>query len=240
MGNNSKKYVSQKWVDTFNVAIEGIILAVKTERNMRIHLISALSAIFLALLLGVSKTDLLLIFISASTVLFAETLNTSVEYLADFISQEELPALAEVKNIAAGAVLISAFGALIVGYEIFSKYIYDVIYYLLIMIKSSASDIAVVAISVVFIGVVVLKALFGKGTPLRGGLPSGHSALAFSIWLMVSLLTLNPVVSLLTFILALIIAFSRVAAGIHTRFEVFTGSLLGIIITALIFKLFYF
>ncbi|MHB1662045.1 MAG: phosphatase PAP2 family protein, partial [bacterium] len=82
--------------------------------------------------------------------------------------------------------------------------------------------------------------LFNKVTPLRGGFPSGHAAIAFSIWLMVSFLTMNPVASLLTFIMAVLIALSRINSGVHTKLEVFVGGLIGVLITALIFKLFYF
>ena len=238
--HRDKKYTPQTLTESLNAAIEGIILATKTERNMRIHFIVALSAILLALFLRLPKIDLLLIFISVFFVLFAETVNTSIEYLSDFISKEQSPKMAAVKNLAAGAVLLSAFGAFIVGYEIFSKYLYYMIYYIVSMLSTSGSDIAIVVISLVFVAIIIIKAMFNKGTPLRGGLPSGHSAIAFSIWLMVSFLTLNPVVSLLTFVMALLIAFSRISSGIHTRLEVFVGSLIGVLITALIFKLFYF
>ncbi len=231
---------SRSRLESFNAAIEGIILATKTEKNMRIHFISALAAILLALFLRVSKIDVLLILISAFFVLFAEMLNTSVEYLADFVSKEHSDEIAAVKNLAAGAVFLSAFGSFIIGYIIFSKYLYYLIYYIINMIKTEGSDISVIIISIVFVGIIITKALFNKGTPLRGGFPSGHAAIAFSIWLIVSFLTLNPVVSLLTFILAVIIALSRINSGIHTRIEVITGSIIGILITALIFKLFYF
>jgi len=235
-----KKDVRQSRLESFNAAIEGIILATKTEKNMKLHFASALAAILLALFLRVSKTDVILILICAFCVLFAETMNTSIEYMADFISKEHSPEIAAVKNLAAGAVLLSAFGSLVVGYIIFSKYLYNMIYYILNMLKTAGSDVSIVVILTVFVSVIIIKAMFNKGTPLRGGFPSGHAALAFSIWLTVSLLTLNPVVSLLTFILAFLIALSRINAGIHTKLEVLTGSVTGVLIAALIFKLFYF
>ncbi len=230
----------QNRLESFNAAIEGIILATKTEKNMKIHFSVALAAIILALFLKVSKIDVLFVLVSVFFVLFAETLNTSIEYLADFISKEHSEEIAAVKNLAAGAVLLSAFGSFVVGYIIFSKYLYYLIYYTINMIKTEGSDISVIIISIVFVGIIIIKAMFNKGTPLRGGFPSGHAAIAFSIWLIVSFLTLNPVVSLLTFILALIIALSRISSGIHTKIEVLTGSVIGILITVLIFKLFYF
>jgi diacylglycerol kinase (ATP) len=234
------KKTAQSRLESFNAAIEGIILATKTEKNMKIHFSVALAAIILALFLKVSKIDILFVLIAAFFVLFAETLNTSIEYLADFISKEHSEEIAAVKNLAAGAVLLSAFGSFVVGYIIFSKYLYYLIYYTINMIKTQGSDISVIIISIVFVGIIIIKAMFNKGTPLRGGFPSGHAAIAFSIWLIVSFLTLNPVVSLLTFILALLIALSRISSGIHTKIEVLTGSIIGILITVLIFKLFYF
>jgi diacylglycerol kinase (ATP) len=242
---NKKGYTPGNWISTLNVAIEGLILATKTERNMKLHFLIALIAIFIALFLHLSVIKFLLIFISAIFVLFAELFNTSIEYLVDFISEDYSVKSAAIKNISAGAVLVSSFGAFIVGYEIFSKYIYSMVYYVLNMIRSNESDIIIVVISIVFAVIIVIKALTsnvltGKATPLQGGMPSGHAAIAFAIWLMVSLLTFNPVVSALTFILAFIIAASRLYNGIHSRLEVLIGSLIGIIITALIFKLFYF
>ena len=231
---------SQSRLESFNAAIEGIILATKTEKNMKIHFSIALVAIILALFLKVSKIDILFVLVSVFFVLFAETLNTSIEYLADYLSKEYSPEIEAVKNLAAGAVLLSSFGSFVVGYIIFSKYLYYVIYYVLKMLKTAGSDISIVIISIVFVGIIIIKAMFNKGTPLRGGFPSGHAAVAFSIWLTVSLLTLNPVVSLLTFILAFLIALSRISSGIHTKIEVLTGSVIGVLITALIFKLFYF
>ncbi len=234
------KQSRQSFLESFNAAIEGVILATKTEKNMKIHFVAAICAILLALFLRMPKIDVLLIIVSVFSVLFAEIFNTSIEYLADFVSKEYSPKIAAIKNLAAGAVLLSSFGSFAVGYIIFSKYLYYMIYYFLLMIKTAGSDIAIIVVSVVFVFVIIIKAAFNKGTPLRGGFPSGHAAVAFSIWLMVSLLTLNPVASLLTFILAFLVALSRINSGIHTSSEVFAGGLAGILITALIFKLFYF
>jgi diacylglycerol kinase (ATP) len=235
-----KQYTPKNWIEAFNVAIEGVILATKTERNMKIHFLAAAAVIFAAIFLKLPKIDFLLIFISAIMVLSAELFNTSIEYFLDLFFEGYSEKTAAIKNIAAGSVLIASFGAFIVGYEIFSKYLYSVLYYLLIMIKTDESNMIIAVISIIFVIVIIIKAIFNSGKPLSGGMPSGHSAIAFSIWLMVSLITLNPIVSLLTFILAFLVASSRKKTGIHTASEVVAGSLIGIIITALAFKFFYF
>ena len=237
---NKKPYKPKNWVEAFNVAIEGIILATKTERNMKIHFFSAMAVILAAIFLKLPKIDFLLIFISAIIVLFAELFNTSIEYFLDSFFEGYSMKTAAIKNIAAGSVLVASFGAFVVGYEIFSKYIYSMLYYMLIMIKTNESNMIIAVISIIFVIVIISKAIFNSGKPLSGGMPSGHSAVAFSIWLMVSLITLNPIVSLLTFILAFLVASSRKKNGIHTSAEVITGSLIGIVITALAFKFFYF
>ena len=235
-----KQYTPKNWIEAFNVAIEGVILATKTERNMKIHFFAAVLVILAAIFLKLPKIDFLFIFISAIMVLSAELFNTSIEYFLDLFFEGYSEKIAAIKNIAAGSVLIASFGAFIVGYEIFSKYIYNVLYYLLIMIKTNESNMIIAVISIIFVIVIIIKAVFNSGKPLSGGMPSGHSAIAFSVWLMVSLITLNPIVSLLTFILAFLVASSRKKTGIHTTGEVVAGSLIGIIITALAFKFFYF
>ncbi len=86
--------------------------------------------------------------------------------------------------------------------------------------------------------VVITKAYFGRGLPLRGGMPSGHAALAFSVWVTTTYITENFIASLLTFIIAVIIAQSRVSARAHTVLEVVLGSLMGATVTFLLFRLF--
>ena len=78
-----KQYTPKNWIEAFNVAIEGVILATKTERNMKIHFLAAVVIILAAIFLKLSKIDFLLIFISAIMVLSAELFNTSIEYFLD-------------------------------------------------------------------------------------------------------------------------------------------------------------
>jgi diacylglycerol kinase (ATP) len=78
----------------------------------------------------------------------------------------------------------------------------------------------------------------GKGTFLRGGLPSGHAAAAFGLWTAVSLLSRNPLIAVITFVLALTIAVSRIRMGIHSFLEVAAGAFLGVSVTAFCFWIF--
>jgi len=96
----------------------------------------------------------------------------------------------------------------------------------------------VVALLVVVIVVVILKAMSGKGTPLEGGLPSGHAAVAFAIATSVTLNTQDPITSVLTITLAVMVSHSRLLLRYHTLREVLLGAVTGIAVTLAILMLF--
>jgi diacylglycerol kinase (ATP) len=70
-------------------------------------------------------------------------------------------------------------------------------------------------------------------------MPSAHSALAFSIWTIVTILTKNALVMTLTFVVALMVAQGRIASGAHNFREVLFGALLGVLLSFLIFQFVY-
>jgi diacylglycerol kinase (ATP) len=90
--------------------------------------------------------------------------------------------------------------------------------------------------------VIAVKAYTGRGTPLSGGLPSGHAAVAFAAWMAATfILSDSPhrfVISSLTFILALLVAQTRVEAGVHSTLEVAIGGMLGALVTLAVFQFF--
>ncbi len=102
-------------------AISGILYALKTQRNIKIHLAMALLIVVLSHLLNLGTLELLAIYITITMVLAMEMINTAIEVVVDMYTQEYHPLAAVAKNVAAGAVLITAINALIVGYLIFYK-----------------------------------------------------------------------------------------------------------------------
>jgi len=70
-------------------------------------------------------------------------------------------------------------------------------------------------------------------------MPSGHAAVAFSIFTSISLLSLDPLVVMLSFALAVMVSHSRLLGGIHTRLEIFLGGLLGFGLTFFVFRIFF-
>ncbi|TAL24023.1 MAG: diacylglycerol kinase family protein, partial [Nitrospirae bacterium] len=108
----------RQWIKSANFAIEGILHAAKTQRHLRYHFYAAAAVLLISYILGVSRTEFLIISLSVIAVLLAEMFNTSIETLVDIISAEHSEKARIAKDIAAGAVLITAFGVAVVGYII--------------------------------------------------------------------------------------------------------------------------
>ncbi|NLV89314.1 MAG: phosphatase PAP2 family protein [Tissierellia bacterium] len=225
-------------IDSFNFAVNGIISALKTERNMRIHYLIAIIVIILSLFFDFSRTELLLLIFAISLVIVAELFNTAIEKVVDLITDRYHPLAKLVKDISAGAVLIAAINSIVVGYLLFFDKLSYYTDFLLIKISNSSTHLTFVALFVVILLTVGLKALFykGKGTHFQGGVVSGHSSVAFCIATIVSLLAKNMLVTTLTFALAVLVGESRIEGKIHTFIEVLLGAILGILVGIIIFK----
>jgi diacylglycerol kinase (ATP) len=228
----------RNWIKSANFAIEGILHAAKTQKHLRYHFFSAGIVLFLGYLLGISRIEFVIISLAVIVVISAEMLNSSIEGIVDMLSPQYSEKARVAKDIAAGAVLIAAFGAAVLGYIILFPYLRDIFSEGFKIARHSKEDIALFALILVLILVIITKSHFGKGHPLRGGIPSGHSALAFSVWVSVTYLTGNFLISMLCFILAVWIAQSRIAVKVHNVWEVILGALMGAAVTFLLFKLF--
>ncbi|MBP1889536.1 diacylglycerol kinase (ATP) [Clostridium moniliforme] len=227
----------KKLVDSFNNAIDGIIYTVRTQRNMKIHMVVTLGVLIACLFFNVSKSEFLILAITITMVIGAELLNTAIEAVVDMNTNHYHPLAKIAKNVAAGAVLLTAINAVVVGYIIFWDKLSELSFILIHKIRMSEPHTIFIILVFVSIATIIVKAIFGEGTPLKGGMPSGHSAIAFSIATIISLITEEPICIMLSFIMAIITAQSRVDSEIHSVFEVIVGALFGILITLFIFVL---
>jgi diacylglycerol kinase (ATP) len=227
-------------LESFNYAFEGIIHVLRTQRNMRIHFIAAAIVLVAALATGVSKLELIALLLSIAFVMIAEMINTAIEGAVDVSTTSFDPNAKLAKDIAAGAVLIATVNAVAVGYLVFSGQIADRSSRLLDRLVNAPAELTLIALVLTTIVVIATKAYTGRGTPLRGGLPSGHAAIAFAGWMAVTLILDDHrfLVSSIVFILALLVAQTRVESGIHSALEVFYGALLGALTTLVLFQVF--
>jgi len=195
-----------------------------------------LFALLLGVFLNFTYVELMILCITIAFVLFAEMFNTAVEYTVNLVSQEYNPLARIVKDIGAGAVLLSSMAALVVGYILFASKAGIRIEDNIVKIRDSNWHITFIVLILILAIVVLSKIFLQRGTPLRGGMPSGHSAVAFSIWAIISLLYPSGLVIFLVFLLAMLVARSRVSSQVHSFMEVFIGAVLGILATVAIFQ----
>ena len=227
------------FIERTNSAIEGILYAAKTQRHLRYHLYAAVVILIASYILGIGRTDFLIISIAVILVILSEMVNTAIEYIVDITSPEYSEQARIAKDIGAGAVFTTAFGAVVIGYIILYPYLEKIFETGLSISKHSKEEVTLISTVLVFISIVVLKAYFGKGHPLRGGMPSGHAAIAFSFWIATTYITESFNASLFSFTLAFLIAKSRIAIKAHSTLEVIVGAILGAGITFVLFTVFY-
>ncbi len=104
---------------SFRYASRGIWQVLRTEQNLRIHAVMALVAIGLALYFHISAVELAIVVLAVGLVITAEVLNAIVEDFLDIIHPEQHPTVRRIKDALAGAVLVAALVALVVGLLIF-------------------------------------------------------------------------------------------------------------------------
>ena len=227
-------------LQSFNYAFEGVIHVLRTQRNMRIHFAIATGVLVLAFAYDVSKLELIALLLAIAFVLIAEMVNTAVEATIDVATTSFDPLAQLAKDIAAGAVLIAATVAVAIGYLVFAHRLGEPSYRLVNRVRDVPINLTLIALVLTIIVVIAMKAISGRGTPLRGGLPSGHAALAFGGWMAITFVVADYrhrlLISTLAFVMALLVAQTRVESGIHSAAEVFYGAVIGTLVSLVLFQ----
>lgn len=226
------------WVGSLNCAIEGILWATRSERHVRYHFVAALAVIFLALFFKASFLEFYLLVVAAVIVIFAEMMNTAVEAIVDLVTEEHHELAKIAKDVAAGAVLITSVGAIALGYLVLSGHIFEYFEQGPTLITPPSGTIPVGSLLVVVILVILIKSRYNHGTPLQGGMPSGHTAVAFSVAMSTLLYVDSLIIGILVLLLAVVVSQSRLLLRIHSRREVLFGAILGSTVTLLIWLVF--
>ncbi|MBK5225780.1 MAG: diacylglycerol kinase [Thermoleophilia bacterium] len=226
---------------SFTFAFEGIVYVLRTQRNMKIHFTVAFLVMGGSLFFDLSRTELIALMMSITFVLVAEMVNTAVEAAIDTFGTAFDPMAKIAKDVAAGAVLISATNALAVAYLIFFDRITEPSQNVIHLVRQSPTHLSVIALVVVVLCAIVAKAVLHRGTPFQGGMPSGHAAAAFAGWTAITYVSASLehgiLISILGFMMAFLVVQSRVESGIHSILEVFFGAVLGILVTTILFQL---
>ena len=218
-------------LDSFRYAVEGIVHVFRTQKHMRFHFFTVVLVLLIGLVLRLGTVQMALLFICVAGVLAAEMFNTAVESVVDMVTQAYHPLAKLAKDIAAGAVLITSINAAIVGaILVFGKLR---VAHLTLMLDRDPRPVPVLITVVVLVLIVVFvaKIMGGKGSILSGGIVSGHAAVAFFLAATLIYRAMDWFTGILSFMLAFLVAQSRVEGKIHTLQEVVIGGLLGVLVT---------
>ena len=190
---------AMRFLNSLNHAFDGIVHAFKTEGNMKIHFVIALLTVIASVLTYSTRYEMIALSITIAFVFMAELINTAIEAVVDLITEKyhELAKIA--KNVAAGAVLIAALNALVVAYLIFYRKLTNLSFASLDYLVNLPVHLTFAALVVVGLVVIIIKSrsVHKKGSYIHGGMPSGHSALAFSLFASMSLVAQNTLITFL-------------------------------------------
>ena len=115
----SQEFSIRARLRSFRFAWDGIASFFYRDHNAWLHFMATIAVITTALLVGVTKTELLALVFAVGLVWMAEMFNTCIERVMDFVSEQQHPEIKFIKDLAAGAVLTAAITALIIGAVVF-------------------------------------------------------------------------------------------------------------------------
>lgn len=244
MKKDDHKMRNDNFFEAWGNATNGIIYSATTQRNIRIQLVLAVIVMVLSLFYGLNTAEFLCLLFAVFMVIFAELINTAIETVVDLFVDVYHPKAKISKDVAAGAVVLAACNALVVGYFIFFKEenlkaISDSIFNNMV---KSPMHLAFVAIMLVVIAVISMKAGCSKKTERgelvkEGFVPSGQSAIAFAALTAIWLNSKDIVTFTLALILSILVVENRVGSNARTKAEIVFGACMGVLIVLLIYGL---
>ena len=244
MKRERHKLKNDNFLEACNNAVNGIIYAATTQRNVRIELVLAVIVMMLSLFYGLNTTEFLCLVFAIFFVIFAEMVNTAIETVVDLFVDVYHPKAKIAKDVAAGAVVLAACNALVVGYFIFfnKENIRAISESIFNNMVKSPMHLVFVAIILVVIAVIAIKASCSKkkqrGQLIKEGfVPSGQTAIAFAALTAIWVNSKDLITFSLAFILSILVAGNRIYNNARTKAEVVFGGCMGILIVILVYGL---
>ena len=239
-----KKTTNSNFLDAWKNAIDGIIYATTTQRNIKIQLVLAILVVIVSLFFGLNRSEFLCFLFTIILILFAEMFNTAIETVVDLYVDVYHPKAKIAKDVAAGGVVITAINAIIVAYFLFFDKISDIGLNFINNVINSPVHLAFSVLVVVVIAILSLIAM--ARTNKHKGLnhkfiPSGFTTLAFAantiIWIVTqsSRNIVNTIIITLSLVLAILVSASRIEAKAHKLSEVIFSACIGIILVLILY-----
>lgn len=236
--DNEKKVHNANFFDACKNAVNGIIYGTTTQSNVKKQLVIIAFVMLISLFFNLSKVEFICLIISVVLIIFAEMINTAVETVVDLCTEIYHPKAKIAKDVAAGAVVITALNAVIVSYFVFFDKIGEMGNSIYKTIINSPTYLAFVIVALIIIIAVALKSAKIKEKKSNKQLIiSCQSMLASAAVVATWIVTENIVALSFAVILAVMICMNRVESKERTVMEVILGVMIGILITILMYGL---
>ena len=221
-------------------AINGIIHAFKTERNLRIDYIIGVLVFAFSLFFDFTKTEYICLILTIGFVIFAEMINSTVEYIVDLITEEYNLKAKAAKDIAAGAVLVSSGISVIIAYFLFYDKISQASTKLLTAVLSSKIHILFTILFALVILTVILKGIFSKTRNYVKSFPSARVSLSFALSTYLFVITKSFVVGGVAFFLSFLVTSMKHENDKASFLHILFSAMLGILIVLIVYQLTFF
>lgn len=237
--NLNNEHKNKTFFSATKNALNGIIHAFKTEKNLRNDYIIGALVLFVSLFFDFTRTELVCLVLTIGFVIFAEMINSTVEYIVNLVKTEyDLNAKAA-KDIAAGGVLIASIISVIVAYLLFVDKISQASTALLTAVLSSKAHMLVTILFVVTLLVVILKGVFSKDKENNyvKSFPSARVTISFALSTYLFIMTKNLIVGGVAFALSIMVSSIKRENNKTTMWQVILSALLGILLVISVYQL---
>ncbi len=227
---------SHTLLDSFRFAVDGLVYVLHRHRHMRYHFLLGAIVLLMSAVMSVTRTELVLLCLAIAGLIMAELVNTALETVVDMITQEYHPLAKVAKDVGGAVVLVASVTAVltVIGVFVTAKRL-GLVEQMQARPAPHPLHLVLVGAATILVAVVLAKLWSGHWNLTRGGMVSAHSALAFFCFVTAVHVSSDPVVWVLTFVLAVLVAQSRVEGGIHSLREVIIGAGVALVLGSLLY-----
>lgn len=218
-----KKIKNSNFIDAWKNAINGIIYATTTQGNIKKQLIIAVAVVIISLFFNLNKAEFLIFLFTIILIIFAEMVNTAIETVVDLYVDVYHPKAKIAKDVAAGGSSNNSNKCNNSSIFLFFDKISDMGIAFIQNVANSPIHLAFATIVITMIATLAIIA-YSKTNKHKvfneKFVPSGHATIAFAANTIIWITTQNPVILILSLVMAILIAESRIQAKEHKLSEV--------------------
>lgn len=235
--NVDKTTKNKTLFSAFKNAINGIIHVFKTERNLRIYYVIGALVFLTSFFFNFTKTEFACLCLTIGFVIFAEMVNSTIEYMVDLLTDKYDERAKAAKDIAAGAVLIAAGVAVIVAYFLFIDKLKGASLMLLNQMINSNVHLLTTILFVIVMFTVILKGVFSKTRNYVASFPSARIVVSFGLATFLLLITESILVGGVSFVLCFIISELKRENEKINLIYIILSALLGILLVLIVYQI---